>query len=887
MGQLTDLLQAATGEKSLHSALGRWRLALSSALDNLDQIFIDLSVVSDLDAVSGPSTGLLNAAAGEVALNSAIGRWKQAVSTTVDTLLQVFGDIPQETSSQSDILDLLQASTGEESLSSAIGHWRQSVSQATDRLIRAAVTCCLWSFENNTNSVQVIDGVSLFGSDLTRTITIAPNQKKIVAGFDPRFVSLLGNFYHQTTALTLGKTTFGQTFAIRTHMSLGPSPNPINIRATFAAGETLSAAEVATLIAIGLNGTGSVVGIIENAETPQYDFHQLFTSVDPAGTWIDFRSDTFSPRPVDPRNGQIHLAIGYTDEMGPGNTAVPINVRFLPFFDLCATNHSPANTYVDDTWQRLPDGAKPRHSSVLAYLSDDRVNVSHGSEHPFCEPFASLQTSFFNPDTLQVVDGPPVTTPRFDVAFTEKAVLCGDGKHRTYVGGGITSNDEVLNLTMIQEAFTEENNAWDSSIRLHYQGPFLPNSAGIVDGFGNLGIPWGANVGPVAGLPSLTAANIMVPPAIFPGAGPIPPGQYYWTTATNGPFPPQGFDFGLLFTKTMSQRPSGPPGAPLAPNTFVVDPVGQMFWFSAANAAKLTMTVTPYRVKPVSIDAPDGLRGIRAFFAADVILPPSAGFPNGRWMIVGGLGSRSHPEILLGSIQATPEIYDFNTGTWADAAPMPVPVLNEPPCGVVHPNGNVYVVGGQLTSFLVQPTPTSNKTQIYNIATDTWSLGADVPVPGLGRACRMQLLDDGDLLVFGGTQDGFNTTFALPSPATWRYNPPANTWTRVGDMITAIGSGWPYKTNRGEVVMAGGSQHGQVQGDRLLVRTVQIFDPRTNTWFAMRDSPCEVPTHWYRAVLLDSGKLIYSGGIATVLRNNLQGQPSPGLNLYCPPRNLP
>jgi hypothetical protein len=48
MGKLMDLLKGAAGEGSLHSRLGRWRLAVSKAIDALSTDFIQVQLVAGL-----------------------------------------------------------------------------------------------------------------------------------------------------------------------------------------------------------------------------------------------------------------------------------------------------------------------------------------------------------------------------------------------------------------------------------------------------------------------------------------------------------------------------------------------------------------------------------------------------------------------------------------------------------------------------------------------------------------------------------------------------------------------------------------------------------------------------------------------------------------------
>ena len=79
---------------------------------------------------------------------------------------------------------------------------------------------------------------------------------------------------------------------------------------------------------------------------------------------------------------------------------------------------------------------------------------------------------------------------------------------------------------------------------------------------------------------------------------------------------------------------------------------------------------------------------------------------------------------------AVPTVYDqvsrynYTTNTWSNVAPLPV-ALGQAATGAW--NGKIYVAGG-----FIGGTSVTNALRIYDIATNTWTSGANMPTsPGV------------------------------------------------------------------------------------------------------------------------------------------------------------
>ena len=137
---------------------------------------------------------------------------------------------------------------------------------------------------------------------------------------------------------------------------------------------------------------------------------------------------------------------------------------------------------------------------------------------------------------------------------------------------------------------------------------------------------------------------------------------------------------------------------------------------------------------------------------------------NGKIYVAGGfIGGTSVTNAL--------RIYDIATNTWTSGANMPTsPGVEAAAAAVV--NGKFYVMGGDdFTNGL-------NTTFIYDIATNTWTTGATLPD---SRTNTYGTASNGLIYVYGGViLPAFTTTDTL-----LRYDPVANSWTNLGSAGTA------------------------------------------------------------------------------------------------------
>ena len=154
--------------------------------------------------------------------------------------------------------------------------------------------------------------------------------------------------------------------------------------------------------------------------------------------------------------------------------------------------------------------------------------------------------------------------------------------------------------------------------------------------------------------------------------------------------------------------------------------------------------------------------------------------------------------------------YDYTTNTWSNVAPLPVP-LSQAATGAA--NGKIYVAGG-----FIGGTSVTNALRIYDIATNTWTSGANMPTsPGVEAAAAAVV--NGKFYVMGGDDfnNGLNTNFI--------YDIATNTWTTgatLPDMRTNT-----YGTVANGLIYVYG---GVILPAFTTTDTLLRYDPVANSW---------------------------------------------------------
>lgn len=175
--------------------------------------------------------------------------------------------------------------------------------------------------------------------------------------------------------------------------------------------------------------------------------------------------------------------------------------------------------------------------------------------------------------------------------------------------------------------------------------------------------------------------------------------------------------------------------------------------------------------------------------------------------------------------------WDWTTETWTQLANMPTAKQN---IQGSYWNGKIYVPGGFTTVHLTE-------NAIYDIASNTWSVGAPIPVARSGQTVAF----NNQIFVFGGNPG--------PSNETRIYDIASNTW--------SLGAPMPVATTYGRAIAVGGFAYyvGGIAG--ATTNAVHRYDLVGNTWTTL--APLQVART--SAELMTDGSRIYAvngGGTA-------------------------
>ena len=207
----------------------------------------------------------------------------------------------------------------------------------------------------------------------------------------------------------------------------------------------------------------------------------------------------------------------------------------------------------------------------------------------------------------------------------------------------------------------------------------------------------------------------------------------------------------------------------------------------------------------------------------------------------------------------TVEILDASTRLFTTVAPMSVTRVSH--MQTTLDDGTVLITGGRPQLFGAPGSVAYNTAEIYDPVTDTF-----MPVAATMNANRRShrdiLLDDGRVLITGGTAAlaGDITSISLNSAEV--YDPATGTFTPVGNMNDARQSHHLVKLLDGRILVVGG---GAGPGLANPLTSMEIFDPVTNMFTPAASMTTARMT--CAVSLLDDGKVLlafsWNGSVVT------------------------
>jgi N-acetylneuraminic acid mutarotase len=203
--------------------------------------------------------------------------------------------------------------------------------------------------------------------------------------------------------------------------------------------------------------------------------------------------------------------------------------------------------------------------------------------------------------------------------------------------------------------------------------------------------------------------------------------------------------------------------------------------------------------------------------------------------------------------------YDPATDAWKALAPLPTK-RGSPVAAVV--GDKIYVIGGAATlpgseaTALMPTVPQAvlGTVEEYDPATNTWRARSPMPTPRNHAAAGAV---NGKIYVIGGRVGAAFIGVASDISVVEEYDPATDKWSaprsRMPTTRSALGAG----TYNGRIYVAG----GEFQDPHMMAtfRSVEAYDPATNTWSIMPSMP--VSRHGLAAGVVGNRLLLVGGDV--------------------------
>lgn len=219
---------------------------------------------------------------------------------------------------------------------------------------------------------------------------------------------------------------------------------------------------------------------------------------------------------------------------------------------------------------------------------------------------------------------------------------------------------------------------------------------------------------------------------------------------------------------------------------------------------------------------------------------------NGKILVVGGFGES-------GNILDSAELYDPATGIWSATGSMHT--LRDGHNAMLLQSGQVLVAGGSSDDFLTY----TETAELYDPTSGTWSVTGSLHQGRVNSTAT--LLPDGKVLVAGGVSFVPSVGGFAPQPSNSAelYDPATGTWSMAADLKTARTYHTATLLPSGKVLVAGG--HNWVPPCPCSfnnLNSVELYDPTTGTW--MNTVKLKIARAFHTATLLDSGNVLAAAG---------------------------
>jgi len=230
---------------------------------------------------------------------------------------------------------------------------------------------------------------------------------------------------------------------------------------------------------------------------------------------------------------------------------------------------------------------------------------------------------------------------------------------------------------------------------------------------------------------------------------------------------------------------------------------------------------------------------LAAVIAAVVTLAgASAAFAQGTWkslapvplptegMTVGGVGNliiTAYGDAgSVGDSNLT-RIYNISKNSWSAGADAPLPVRAEEAYGYTTSDGFLYVIGGRSFTGVI------NNLERYEVATNSWTTLTPMPTP---RAAAAAAVIGSAIFVAGGRDVGGGPCSGNALDVVERYDIDTDTWTTVAPLPMAVSDAAAVATG-GKLYIIGGCNGTTF----TFFNTVFVYNPTTSAWSSAATMP--------------------------------------------------
>lgn len=228
---------------------------------------------------------------------------------------------------------------------------------------------------------------------------------------------------------------------------------------------------------------------------------------------------------------------------------------------------------------------------------------------------------------------------------------------------------------------------------------------------------------------------------------------------------------------------------------------------------------------------------------------------DGRVLVAGGMFLDGP---MVPRILDSAEVWDPGSGTWSVTGGLAVPRWGA--SAVTLADGRVLIVGGVARQ---EDAPAEEpSTEIYDPASARWSSAGALGSARPGSV--LVALSDGGAIVAGGF-GGLGTGSATSLRTVERFDPVSNTWSAAADLPFPVSGAAAIRLQDGLVLVAGGVAHEPTLIDvdagtfkSGFTADAALFEPESNTWTVI--APLPSPRAGASAVLLPDGSAVFAGG---------------------------